>query len=1045
MGIILNPKVTTWGLGAFVLTSDTPAGSGLYPQAAITGHAGDPTFKVNGVSIASGSAKIDDVLWHRACVLYQLQCGSVDKIVMARGALKSYTAPVAVADSASVSKGLVISSGVLPMLVGVLSYTVRNPGSGYPSAFFGNISGGTFTNCASALFRASGGQITSIVPYAAHAFGHGNGYTGNFSGTTPQGAPGSGCTFDCTVGNYITCVPVISGGSGFVGKPTITISDTGGGTGTGAVAFPHMTGPASSDTVTYSAPANWLTAGAFSLPAATNQPMFNYAGRLEGKALSLPGFDIAPKMQATIQHPTQATYFQEAATSTCKDKLNSGGPWQGANVQVDAMQNPLSWDAGGTINSAVYLSINGYFDVYKAGPWIIKYRDAFHAGETTATTTMTLVTNRPYTFGSPTTTVNGAIVTVTYEATYNWFPSIPIDPAMSIYWQSSDGLNHVTHPNNPNIFRPLVMAPGNTDNGLFYDMDDVCQANIVRNGVAPAFMRFMDLNFSYGGKNHFSTIADRIPTNLSSWSATDSSSSFGKPDYVPGFGKVVVFTSARFYNSNPAHSSTGDGTYPWPASTKVYNYGCIPTGQDATGFYLNVADGPNGADDNGQIVLGSNINQQGIVELRTTQAGGHGLQTGQWCEIDPANGTGYTVPWTIRGNVTTFTAGGIQLPVFVTGPDTVAISWGFSSAAGPGSADTVNSHTEVPVVLNFVLRVPLGAVAPLEYHCGVINRLPGADLYHNAPQLGTTQHDMTGYHYLDGYTAGTNLGPTHGVRFELNNEFWNSGNTYTCNWLPIQAKFNRYAPTGAPTYGGFLTGGVDLGSATPTEVFAAAQAFEAFAAGWAAAGRSRSQLKHYIGAQWTDFGIASFIASNVHLYGIQCDAVMVAPYADLGLGTIYPSYLDAYYPAGLNGDPASVESWPVYQLNDLFSYAVAYSTYYQTVWNGYTSSMIAAGIPLACYEGGYDQFTPDGLPAPFYQYVTEDMFNHPSFWHAVRRYLVWQQLGDWTTYGTVGGGGAVAASWFVWCGGGAGAPGNPTWKIPPGWCNRLVWDCPIRT
>ena len=53
MGIILNPKVTTWGLGAFVLTSDTPAGSGLYPQAAITGHAGDPTFKVNGVSIAS--------------------------------------------------------------------------------------------------------------------------------------------------------------------------------------------------------------------------------------------------------------------------------------------------------------------------------------------------------------------------------------------------------------------------------------------------------------------------------------------------------------------------------------------------------------------------------------------------------------------------------------------------------------------------------------------------------------------------------------------------------------------------------------------------------------------------------------------------------------------------------------------------------------------------------------------------------------------------------------------------------------------------------
>ena len=81
----------------------------------------------------------------------------------------------------------------------------------------------------------------------------------------------------------------------------------------------------------------------------------------------------------------------------------------------------------------------------------------------------------------------------------------------------------------------------------------------------------------------------------------------------------------------------------------------------------------------------------------------------------------------------------------------------------------------------------------------------------------------------------------------MNNEFWNYGNGYTVFWLPIQSKFNRYAPAGAPTYGGFLTGGVDLGSAAATEFFTAGQAFEAFAAGWAAAGRSRSQLKHYIG------------------------------------------------------------------------------------------------------------------------------------------------------------------------------------------------------
>ena len=121
----------------------------------------------------------------------------------------------------------------------------------------------------------------------------------------------------------------------------------------------------------------------------------------------------------------------------------------------------------------------------------------------------------------------------------------------------------MTHPNNANIFRPLVMAPGNTDNGLFYDMDDVCQANIVRNGIAPAFMRFMDINFSYAGKNNYSAVANRIPTNLSSWNATDGSAAYGKPDYVPNQKKVASSPRLHAFTiAIPLHSSTGDGTYP---------------------------------------------------------------------------------------------------------------------------------------------------------------------------------------------------------------------------------------------------------------------------------------------------------------------------------------------------------------------------------------------------------------------------------------------------------------------------------------------------
>ena len=91
---------------------------------------------------------------------------------------------------------------------------------------------------------------------------------------------------------------------------------------------------------------------------------------------------------------------------------------------------------------------------------------------------------------------------------------------------------------------------------------------------------------------------------------------------------------------------------------------------------------------------------------------------------------------------------------------------------------------------------------------------------------------MTGYHYLDGYTAGTNLGPTHGVRFEMNNEFWNYGNGYTVFWLPIQSKFNRYAPARCTDLRRlpYWRCRSRVRVARRPSFFAAGQAFEAFAA-----------------------------------------------------------------------------------------------------------------------------------------------------------------------------------------------------------------------
>ena len=328
-----------------------------------------------------------------------------------------------------------------------------------------------------------------------------------------------------------------------------------------------------------------------------------------------------------------------------------------------------------------------------------------------------------------------------------------------------------------------------------------------------------------------------MPSLLSTWNASIYSSGLSSPNYNPTAGPqstpavLIPFEFARFYNSDPSNA-----TYSW-SSPKLYNAGWVATGTDSLGPYLNIADGPNGASDNGRIILASSPQNSGVVEFRTTNAGGHGLKTGQWVQI---NGGGITLPWTIRGNQTVFT-NFVQSPVFVTSSSTLAISWNFGSGSG-SLPDTINSTTEIPISgFSLSFQCPLGNIAPVEYFCSFINRLPNCDYWHNAPPLGRLDLNTTdGYHYRDGFTAGTILGPTHGVRFEYNNEWWNTGNRNTHFFLPVQANFSAYS-SAVPIYGGWFTGRVLTWARTrqPSFFSAIATAFTMpFKAGWVAAGRS---------------------------------------------------------------------------------------------------------------------------------------------------------------------------------------------------------------
>ena len=283
----------------------------------------NPTFKVNGNSVAVDPTS---PLWITTdqtdntpdCpfIAYRLLCGSVTSIPMSSGGTASYTSASASWNGDGGGTGLTIGTPVLA--AGVLSGTPTG-GSGYTSSFSFKPTGGTFGVQATMWANVSGGTITSVVPAAGGVLGCGSGYTvAPTSGQTVNGGGGTGATVTFTIGNYILDIPVTNGGTGFTNVPTFTITDSG--SGAGAVAAPIMSGPASTDAVTYSASIGWATTESSTLSGSTrvntslggcfgasNLPMANYVGvsGLEPQVGNLFGFNsFTPTMLLGANAPT---------------------------------------------------------------------------------------------------------------------------------------------------------------------------------------------------------------------------------------------------------------------------------------------------------------------------------------------------------------------------------------------------------------------------------------------------------------------------------------------------------------------------------------------------------------------------------------------------------------------------------------------------------------------------------------------------------------------------------------------------------------------
>ncbi len=383
-------------------------------QATITTVNTNPTVKVNGNVVQLGPP-----VPVPACnfVAYLLQCGGVQAINMVNAGATSYTTPTCVWNNDGGGSGLTTGTPVLAK--GLLTYSITSGGSGYTKSFATQIpaiAGQSPSVPATVWVTVAAGVVTSVVPLTGSSLSYGVGFTGTSatgivlpgSGALTysndagyfkwwaSGVPGTGLTVSAVIGNYIQTIPVTNPGTGFTSPPTFTIADS---TGTLASCVPVMTGCASTDVVTCSAAAGWLTTsilgvGGYSVPAMTNAAVANSVGQLEGPVGHCQGFTATPTMAAGANTGAAPITVFRSNYFTGKNKLKCADPWQpgfgstGAAITLDSNFFPVSWTPHGWIKTLFYGYSGAQASTTTSAPqglWTAAYDDDFYGGVCSAT------------------------------------------------------------------------------------------------------------------------------------------------------------------------------------------------------------------------------------------------------------------------------------------------------------------------------------------------------------------------------------------------------------------------------------------------------------------------------------------------------------------------------------------------------------------------------------------------------------------------------------------------------------------------------------
>jgi hypothetical protein len=260
-------------------------------------------------------------------VAYQTMCGGVASIVVQAGG-SGYTNPTATASGGG-GTGLVLGT---PIIADGVITSVLVSGTGPVSNQVGIVDANGTGSGFVGYYNSVANSITSVTIEngGANYSASGSLTAKSITSNTSQGDVASNPVYSTVTpsNGVIVSIPVLSPGIGYTSAPTITITDPGG-SGSGAVVVPIMTGPAATDTVTYSAPAGWLSTSVGTVPAATNAPVYNFGGSLE------PAFSQAPETMLMGMN-INPLYGYGAGKNINQSWLKWALNWTGATAPISA-------------------------------------------------------------------------------------------------------------------------------------------------------------------------------------------------------------------------------------------------------------------------------------------------------------------------------------------------------------------------------------------------------------------------------------------------------------------------------------------------------------------------------------------------------------------------------------------------------------------------------------------------------------------------------------------------------------------------------------